>query len=72
MLQFSRAERHSRERPQGAHRAIEQSVKAPANVARLAPLGIMQTYATPEQSTAEMRDELRRVIELTKRTGLAT
>jgi tripartite-type tricarboxylate transporter receptor subunit TctC len=60
--------------PEGARKAlvaaIEQAVKSPANVARLAPLGIVQTYATPEQAAAEMRDELRRVTDLAKRTGL--
>jgi tripartite-type tricarboxylate transporter receptor subunit TctC len=50
--------------------AVEQAVKAPAVAARLAPLGILQSYATPEQQTAEMRDELRRVGELARKTGL--
>lgn len=50
--------------------AIEQAVKAPAIAARLAPLGILQSYATPEQQTAETRDELIRVNELAKRTGI--
>jgi tripartite-type tricarboxylate transporter receptor subunit TctC len=50
--------------------AIEQAVKDPAIVARLAPLGIVQVYGTPEQSAAEMRDELRRVTDLARRTGL--
>jgi tripartite-type tricarboxylate transporter receptor subunit TctC len=50
--------------------AIEQAVKAPAVAARLAPLGILQSYGTPAQQTAEMRDELRRVGELARKTGL--
>ena len=50
--------------------AIEQAVKAPATAARLAPLGILQSHATPEQQTAETRDELKRVSEIAKRTGL--
>jgi len=50
--------------------AIEQSVKAPAITARLAPLGILQSYSTPEQMTAEIRDELKRVSEMARRAGL--
>ena len=50
--------------------AIEQAVKAPALTARLAPLGILQSYATPEQATAEIREEFRRVSELARKTGL--
>ena len=50
--------------------AIEQAVKAPAIAAKLAPLGILQSHATPEQQAAETRDELKRVSELAKRTGL--
>ena len=50
--------------------AIEQAVKAPAIAARLAPLGIVQSYGTPEQQTTEIRDELKRVSDLAKRTGL--
>lgn len=50
--------------------AIETAVKAPAAAARLAPLGIVQSYATPEQQSTETRDELRRVTELAKKTGL--
>ncbi len=49
---------------------IEQAVKAPALTTRLAPLGILQSYATPEQATAEIREEFRRVSELVKKTGL--
>ncbi len=50
--------------------AIETAVKAPTVAARLAPLGIVQSYATPEQQSAETRDEFRRVTELAKKTGL--
>jgi tripartite-type tricarboxylate transporter receptor subunit TctC len=50
--------------------AIEQAVKAPAVAARLAPLGIVQSYAGPEQLTAEMRDEFKRVSEMARKTGL--
>ena len=60
--------------PDGARKAlvsaIENAVKAPAVAARLAPLGILQNYATPEQQSAEMRDELKRVSDLAKKTGL--
>ena len=50
--------------------AIEQAVKEPAVAARLAPLGILQSHATPEQQIAETRDELKRVTDLAKRTGV--
>ena len=50
--------------------AIEQAVKAPAITARLATLGILQSYATPEQTAAEMRAELKRVSDMAKKTGL--
>lgn len=50
--------------------AIEQAVKAPAVAAKLAPLGILQTYATPEQQAAEIREEFRRVGEMVKKAGL--
>ncbi len=51
--------------------AIEQAVKSPAISARLAPLGILQSYATPDQATAEIREEFKRVSEMAKKTGLA-
>ncbi len=51
--------------------AIEQAVKAPAVAAKLAPLGILQAYATPEQQAAEIREEYRRVTEMAKKAGLA-
>jgi tripartite-type tricarboxylate transporter receptor subunit TctC len=51
--------------------AIEQAVKAPAVAAKLAPLGILQTYATPEQQAAEIREEFRRVTAMVKAAGPA-
>ena len=50
--------------------AIEQAVKAPAITAKLAPLGILQSYATPEQTSAEIREEFKRVSEMARKTGL--
>jgi tripartite-type tricarboxylate transporter receptor subunit TctC len=50
--------------------AVEQAVKAPAIAAKLAPLGILQSYAAPEQMAAEIREEFKRVSEMAKRTGL--
>ena len=50
--------------------AIEQAVKAPAVAARLAPLGILQAYASPEAQAAEIRDEFQRVTEMVKKVGL--
>ncbi len=50
--------------------AIEQAVKSPAIAAKLAPLGILQAYATPEQQAAEIREEFRRVGEMAKKAGL--
>ena len=50
--------------------AIEQAVKSPAITARLAPLGILQAYATPEQTTVEIREEFKRVTDMARRTGL--
>ena len=45
-------------------------MKAPAVAAELAPLGILQAYATPEGQAAEMREEFRRVSEMVKKAGL--
>lgn len=60
--------------PEDARRAltgaVEQAVKSPAIAAKLAPLGIQQSYGTPEQLSAEMRDELKRVGDLARKTGL--
>jgi tripartite-type tricarboxylate transporter receptor subunit TctC len=50
--------------------AIEQAVKSPAITARLAPLGILQSYGSPEQLTAEIRDEFKRVSEMAAKSGL--
>ena len=50
--------------------AVEQAVKAPAIAAKLAPLGILQSYAAPEQMTAEIREEFKRVSEMARKTGL--
>lgn len=50
--------------------AIEKAVNAPAVAARLAPLGIVQSYAAPEAMAAEIRDEYRRVSDMAKKTGL--
>ena len=50
--------------------AIEQAVRSPGITARLASLGILQSYATPEQTAAEMRAELKRVGEMARKTGL--
>jgi tripartite-type tricarboxylate transporter receptor subunit TctC len=60
--------------PEGARKAlveaIEQAVKAPAVTARLAPLGILQSYAGPEQLAAEIREEFKRVSEMARKTAL--
>ena len=50
--------------------AIEQAVKAPVITARLASLGILQSYATPEQTAADIRAEFKRVGEMARETGL--
>ena len=50
--------------------AIEQAVKAPAIGTRLLPLGIVQDYGSPEQTTAEIRAELERVKETARTSGL--
>lgn len=50
--------------------AIEQAVKAPAIAARLAPLGILASYAAPDRHAAEIREELARVGAMVKKTGL--
>ena len=49
--------------------AIEQAVKSPAITAKLAPLGILQRYAPPEQQAAEIREEFKRVSEMAKNAG---
>jgi tripartite-type tricarboxylate transporter receptor subunit TctC len=50
--------------------AIEQVVKSPAIAARLAPMGIVQTYGTPDQLTAEIREETRRVSDMVAKAGI--
>ena len=50
--------------------AIEQAVKEPAIAARLAPLSIYQSYAGPEQMVTEIREELKRVGTMARKTGL--
>ena len=50
--------------------SIEHAVKSPAITARLAPMGIVQVYASPEQQTAEIREEFKRVGELARQAGL--
>ena len=50
--------------------AVEQAVKAPAVAAKLAALGIVQSYATPEEQSAEIRAESARVTEMAKKTGV--
>ena len=50
--------------------AIEQAVKAPALTAKLASLGITQSYGTPEQTTAEIRAEFDRVTRMARKTGV--
>lgn len=49
---------------------IEQAVKDPAIAAPLAPLSIVQSYAGPEPTAAEIRDELKRVSAMARKTGL--
>ena len=61
----------NRRREEGPVGAIEQAVKAPAITARLASLGILQSYATPEQTTAEIRAEFNRVSQMARKTGVA-
>jgi tripartite-type tricarboxylate transporter receptor subunit TctC len=60
--------------PENARRAlvgaIESAVKAPAITARLASLGILQSYAPPEETAAEIRVELKRVSEMATATRL--
>ena len=50
--------------------AIERAVKEPAVAARLAPLSIYQSYAGPEQMVTEIREELKRVGTMARKTGL--
>jgi tripartite-type tricarboxylate transporter receptor subunit TctC len=50
--------------------AVEHAAKAPGVAAKLAPLGILQSYASPEEQSAEIRAETKRVTEMAKRTGV--
>ena len=50
--------------------AIEKAVKSPSVTARLSSIGIVQSYATPEQTAIEIRAELKRVGEMARKTGL--
>jgi tripartite-type tricarboxylate transporter receptor subunit TctC len=50
--------------------AIEKVVKDPAIGSKLAPLGIVQEYASPEKLLAEIREEHRTVEEIAKKAGL--
>jgi len=44
--------------------AVEEAVKAPAVAAKLAPLGILQSYGSPGQQAAEIHGEFRRISEM--------
>ena len=50
--------------------AIAHAARSPAVAARLAPLGILQEYAPPDEQAAEMRAESARVSEMARKTGL--
>jgi tripartite-type tricarboxylate transporter receptor subunit TctC len=50
--------------------AIEKAVKEPGIVAKLAPLGMVQDYASPERLVTEMREEYQAVEEIAKKAGL--
>ena len=50
---------------------VEYEAPPPIAVIRLArSLGILQSYATPEQAAAEIRAEFKRVGQLARNTGL--
>jgi len=44
--------------------AVEEAVKAPAVAARLAPLGILQSYGSPGQHAAEIHGEFSRISDM--------
>jgi tripartite-type tricarboxylate transporter receptor subunit TctC len=44
--------------------AVEEAVKAPAVAARLAPLGILQSYGSPGQQAAEIHGEFGRISDM--------
>ena len=50
--------------------AIEKAVKEPGIVAKLAPLGMVQDYASPDKLVTEMREEYQAVEEIAKKAGL--
>jgi tripartite-type tricarboxylate transporter receptor subunit TctC len=50
--------------------AIEKAVKDPAVVSKLAGLGMVQDYVSPEKLFAEVREEHRDVEEIAKKAGL--
>jgi tripartite-type tricarboxylate transporter receptor subunit TctC len=50
--------------------AVERAVENPATAAKLAKLGIVLSYAPPEQVIAEIREEHRVVNEIARRAGL--
>jgi tripartite-type tricarboxylate transporter receptor subunit TctC len=50
--------------------AIEKVVKDPGIVAKLAPLGMVQEYSSPEKLVAEMREEHQSVEEIARKAGL--
>ena len=49
---------------------IEKAVKEPGIVAKLAPLGLVQDYASPGKLVTEMREEHQTVEEIAKKAGL--
>jgi len=50
--------------------AIEQAVKSPAVTAKLAALGILQSYAAPPEQANEIREEFKRVSAVAAKAGL--
>ena len=50
--------------------AIEKAAKDPAIASKLAALGIVQDYASPDKLLAEIREEHRTVEEIVKKAGL--
>jgi len=50
--------------------AIEQAVKSPAVTAKLAALGILQSYAAPPEQANEIREEFKRVGAVAAKAGL--
>ena len=50
--------------------AVEQAVRDPSITATLAPLGIFQSYRGPEQTAVEIREEIKRVTAIARKSGL--